>query len=149
MRSEPPSTLLSVEFLLYLVGGSMVVVGLIVAAKTGAAFISSPAVALIAGGATLAALGHVAGLLARIAENLDRQTDSIIRSLLAAAGGQPSRDNAAAKAVRKTYKDHEIVVHQTGEIDARLGSEWRRFASLDELDTYISSQRYDYSPSGR
>jgi hypothetical protein len=149
MPSEPRGTLLSVDYLLYLVGGSMVVVGFIVAAKTGPAFLSSPPVALIAGGATLAALGYVAGLLARIAENLDRQTDSIVRSLLAAAGGQPGRDNAAAKAVRKTYKDHEIVVHQTGEIDARLSSGWRRFESLDELDTYISSQRYDYSQSGR
>src|SRR5260370_15397860 len=60
------SKILTIDYVLYLVGGSGIIVGSIIIAKTGFAFLLSSAVPLIASGLAFIALGYATPPLQRI-----------------------------------------------------------------------------------
>ncbi len=156
-HDEEPKKILSIDYFLSLVGGSSIIVGLIIIAKTGSAFLLSSAVPLILNGLALVALGYATALLKRIL-NHSRQfqsgaprtgSGSAARSDWQASweARVPKAPSAPKPPSRQTgvYKDHEVIVHASGEVDAKVRSGWKRFASLDELDKYVSSARYKHN----
>ncbi len=161
------SKILTIDYVLYLVGGSGIIVGSIIIAKTGFAFLLSSAVPLIASGLAFIALGYATALLKRIrshsrqsrsdageAESGDAPRSEWPAGLERKVPKLPSLPEASTRqknfsAIREVqkgfYKDHEVIVHRSGEVDAKIRSSWKRFSSLDELDKYLSTKRYKYN----
>jgi|GEM_PF-4682742 len=144
--------ILSIDYVLYLVGASSIIVGLIIIAKTGSAFLLSSAVPLIVNGLAFVALGYATVLLKRTLNHYRQSRSDAART----GRGDASRDWPARvprlpnvpKALSLqtgSYKDHEVIVHPSGEVDAKVRSGWKRFSSLDELDEYVSSPRYRHN----
>ena len=158
-QEEEPK-LFSLDYLLFLVGGSGIIIGSIIIAKTGSAFLLSSAVPLIASGLAFIALGYATVLLKRTLKHSRRSRSDAPRAdgrdpasgdwpvpvpKLSSAPSLPSRQKQPSpqhQVQKGFYRDHPVIVHANGQVDAKLKSGWKRFASLDELDKYVSSARY-------